>query len=38
VSYPITITIKPRKDRYAQSKVIGDGMKEGGGATVGNAM
>jgi hypothetical protein len=29
-SYPITITMKPIKDRYAQSKVIGDGRKESG--------
>jgi len=29
-SYPIMITIKPRKDRYAQSKVIGGGTKESG--------
>jgi len=29
-SYPITITIKPVKDRCVQSKVIGDGRKESG--------
>jgi len=32
------ITIKPRKDRCAQSKVSNDGMKECGRSSVGNAM